>query len=442
MRKTTPTGFPDLLPEKAIKKEKIVSTITDVYRRFGFVPLETPVVEFQDVLIDEQTDFNLFQVSSSRERASGEADPMAMRFDLTVPLSRVVAQYPELVRPFKRYQFGTVFRGERPQKGRYRQFSQLDADIVGSASIFADIEVISMMREVMYALIVPAFTIRVNTRNVLNALPYYANFPTEKLRDVLIVLDKRDKISKSELQELLIKETSVSEASAELLIEFGGISGKPMDVMNSLEKLFGDLPQAVLGLQELRTLAEALETSEHGDSNITFDMSIIRGLAYYTGPVFETTLDDAPELGSVYSGGRYDNLIGKYLGNGQNIPAVGASVGVDRLLAVLEELELRGLTEKTQAGGSIVLVQDDTVLDYAFQIASKVRSQGQLCDLYLGKEKNLGKQFAYAESKNLAQAFIVGEDEQKKSTIIVKNLITREQQEIAFNELTEFLLKS
>ncbi len=280
MRKTTPTGFPDLLPEKAIKKEKIVSTITDVYRRFGFVPLETPVVEFQDVLIDEQTDFNLFQVSSSRERASGEADPMAMRFDLTVPLSRVVAQYPELVRPFKRYQFGTVFRGERPQKGRYRQFSQLDADIVGSASIFADIEVISMMREVMYALMVPAFTIRVNTRNVLNALPYYANFPTEKLRDVLIVLDKRDKISKSELQELLIKETSVSEASAELLIEFGGISGKPMDVMNSLEKLFGDLPQAVLGLQELRTLAEALEDSEHGDSNIIFDMSIIRGLAY------------------------------------------------------------------------------------------------------------------------------------------------------------------
>jgi histidyl-tRNA synthetase len=439
MRKTTPTGFPDILPEKAIKKEKLVNTIIDVYRRFGFVPLETPVVEFQDVLIDEQTDFNLFQVSSSRERASGEADPMAMRFDLTVPLSRVIAQYPDLAKPFKRYQLGTVFRGERPQKGRYRQFSQLDADIVGTASVYADIEIISMMREVMFSLEIPRFTIRVNTRKVLNALPSYAKFPTEKLREVLIILDKRDKISTQELQDLLMQETAVNETTARALITFGGISGKPQDVVTHLEELFGDLPEAVEGLQELRTIAQALASSEHGDSNVIFDMSIIRGLAYYTGPVFETTLDDAPELGSVYSGGRYDELIGKYLGNNQNIAAVGASVGVDRLLAVLEELEQRGLSQKTQAQGSIVLVQDDKVLPYAFQIASKIRSQGHVCDLYLGKEKNLGKQFAYAEAKNFSRAFIVGEDEQNSSTVIVKNLLTRDQNQIALENILDFL---
>ncbi len=435
MKKATPTGFPDVLPEKAQKKERIVQTIVEVYRRFGFVPLETPVVEFQDLLVGEQTDFNLFSVNSSRERQRGEGEPLAMRFDLTVPLSRVVAQYPELPKPFKRYQLGMVFRGERPQKGRYRQFAQLDADIVGSANIFADIEVITMMREVMRALELPKFTIKVNTRNILNALPDYASFDSGLIRPVLTILDKRDKISREELQQLLVTEARVDELAVNKLIEFGNIVGEPTEVVEQLQELFKQVPSAQKGLLELAEIASALATTTWGTDNIVFDMSIIRGLAYYTGPVFETVLDDVPELGSVYSGGRYDELIGKLLDNGQLIPAVGASVGVDRLLAVLEELETRGLVKPSISKGSIVLVQDESVFEYAFAVANKIRSTGAVCDLYLGKDINLSKQFGYAEGKNYELAYIVGERERENKTVMQKNLLTREQREITIDEL-------
>ena len=434
MKKTTPTGFPDILPDKARQKEDIVSKIAEVYRRYGFVPLETPIVEFQDTLVDEQTDFNLFHVHSSKERQSGEAEAIAMRFDLTVPLARVVAQYSELLKPFKRYQLGTVFRGERPQKGRYRQFSQLDADIVGSSSVFADIEIITMMREVMYSLEVSAFTIRVNTRNILNALPVYANFSFDKLRDVLVILDKRDKVSREELATMLKQELSLETETIEKLIVFGEIKGTPQEVLEKLETLFATTSEAKKGLQELYSLSRALDLQENKDKNIIFDMSIIRGLAYYTGLVFETVLDDLPEFGSVYSGGRYDELIGKYLDGKQSVPAVGASVGVDRLLAAFKELEEKGLKQEVPAQGSIVLVQDDAVLEYAFLVATHLRSKGIICDLYLGKDASLGKQFSYAESKRYERAYIVGKNEQEKSTVIVKELITRTQSEISFDD--------
>jgi len=422
----TPSGFRDLLPKEAQQKEDMIQKIISVYRKYGFSPLETPIVEFQSTLVGDVTDFNLFNVNSNRERKKGSAQSMAMRFDLTVPLARVVVQYPELPKPFKRYQLGEVFRGERPQKGRYRQFTQLDADIVGSDSIYADADIILMMYSVMNVLGINNFKIRVNTRKILNALPELVGFSEKILRDVLILLDKRDKVSQEELLNLLLQK-GLSEKQAEQLVDFGNLSGSRTEVLQGLQELFSGIESAQEGLSDLETINEVVSATD--SEKIIFDMSIIRGLAYYTGAVFETVLDDYPQFGSVYSGGRYDNLIEKL--GGPDISAVGASVGVDRLLAVLSEMKS---SNEQKRDGYVVLVQDSSVLSYAFSIAEKIRSLNIECDVYTGS-KNLGSQFGYAESKGYLNAIILGQNELENKSLIVKDLVTRNQKEIPFVDI-------
>jgi histidyl-tRNA synthetase len=285
----TPSGFRDLLPDEARKREYIIEKVREVYSRFGFEPLETPVAEFEEIIVGEKAgDFNLFYLDSNKERQSdGEKESIALRFDLTVPLARVVSQYGNaLPRPFKRYQVGYSFRGERPQKGRFRQFVQFDADVVGAKSIVADTEMISMITEVMKAIGVSQFVVRVNTRTLLNSLPQYIGFAENLLREVLVILDKSEKISKDEFV-LELSRLRISEQAIKKLEEFSGIAGERGGVIESLKAFFGDYQDAMPGILELETIHEGL-SSLGIQTEVVFDMKIIRGLGYYTGPVFET----------------------------------------------------------------------------------------------------------------------------------------------------------
>ncbi len=429
-----PSGFRDLLPQQAYNREKMVRKIIEAYRRFGFLPLETPEIEFVDTLIDDVSDFNLFYVNASKERKGGDEDKaqLGLRFDLTVPLARVVAQYGNaLPTPFKRYQFGNVFRGERPQKGRYRQFAQLDADIVGAQSLIADTEIILMIAVVMHVLGVPGYNVRVNTRTLLNSLPSYAKFDKEMLRDVLIVLDKNDKISKEDMSKEL-SGLGLSEDAVEKLVNFVAIKGTPSNVVEELEKLLGDSEDAKAGLSELKEIAQNLSNSKSDVvENISFDMSVIRGLAYYTGPVFETTLTDLPEFGSICSGGRYDNLVEKFTNN--NMPAVGVSVGVDRLYAGLEEL---GVAQELSIEGSYLVIPLEKEFEsFALSVAGKIRNAGNTAEVYAGKSKPLGKLFDYAQERGVQNVIVVGENEMESKTLIVKSVDGGEEREVSFDEL-------
>lgn len=434
----TPSGFRDMLSAEARQREYMIEKIVAVYKRFGFVPLETPVAEFEDVIVgDKASDFNLFRLDPTRERTSSEEkEEIALRFDLTVPLARVVSQYGnELPRPFKRYQSGFVFRGERPQKGRYRQFMQFDADIVGAKTLASDVEIVSMIVAVMKELHVSEFKVRVNTRTLLNVLPTAFGFPSNILKEVLIVLDKVEKISQkdfiSELQRL-----RVSDSAIQKLVTLSSVFGKPSEVLEKLEAMFEGVSDAQEGIEELRYMATAFEELSI-DSYIDFDMRIIRGFAYYTGPVFETNILNAPEFGSVMSGGRYDNLTERFMN--QSLPAVGVSVGVDRLQTALHEL---GVFSDVILEKKIIVFSVAEEFDvYAISVANKVRiNKNVSVDLYVGGKRDFKDLFSYTESVGAEFLCIIGEEEHKNKTVTIKNNSTREQSSVSFEDVSSLSL--
>ena len=425
----TPSGFRDLLPSEARGRQYIVECITRVYQKFGFLPLETPVAEFENILVSESaSDFNLFRLESTSQRLGGDKEDVALRFDLTVPLARAVSQYGNaLPRPFKRYQAGYVFRGERPQKGRYRQFMQFDADTVGTKNLIADSEMILMITEIMKELQVSDFVVRVNTRTILNVLPQFISFPQNLLKEVLIVLDKAEKISEEDLVQEL-RRLRISEDGIEKIKQFSNIAAKPQEAIKELKKFFDGFEEAEAGILELESIAEYLETFGVQDK-ILFDMKIIRGFAYYTGPVFETNLLSAPEFGSVVSGGRYDNLVERF--TSQSLPAVGVSVGVDRLETALRTI---GVLEKLAYENKIVVFSQNPN-PYTLQVAARLRKNNPSVDVYVGSKNEFRDIFNYAESVQATYVVIIGTEEEKNKTVSIKNIKTREQKSFEFESL-------
>lgn len=420
----TPSGFRDLLPIDAGRREYIISIITNIYKKFGFLPLETPIAEFENILISESNvDFNLFRLESTRERqGEGDKEETALRFDLTVPLARVVSQYGNnLPRPFKRYQSGYVFRGERPQKGRYRQFMQFDADIVGTKNPIADAEMIAMIVGILRGLSVEDFVVRVNTRTLLNTLPQFASFAENLLREVLVILDKAEKISDEELVSSLQK-LRITEAGIKKIQAFSKISGSPRKVISELKNFFDGFEEALTPIQELEQLAQYLEVFGIVDK-VSFDMKIIRGFAYYTGIVFETNLLNAPDFGSVISGGRYDNLVERFMS--QSIPAVGVSVGVDRLESALASLNIS--FENSNNSKVVIFSQSSSCDEYALLVSSRIRLLGFVVDMYVGNKKDIREMFEYAESVEGQYAVIIGTQEVADKQISIKHLASRSQ---------------
>lgn len=405
----TLSGFKDRLPKEAIAKNDLINKITKVFDSFGFVPIETPHLEYAEVLIKQGSDEIQKELYAFKDHGGRD---VALRFDLTVPLARFISQHRHSVGiPFKRYAVGNVFRGERAQKGRYREFTQCDVDFIGSQSIASDSEIIQVIASVMKKLEVGDFTISINHRGVLNGICEYLGIVD--VCNALRIVDKLDKIGiegvKQELAEIGITQ-------AEPLLELVGYSGKGKEFLSSVEHLKGynnTLHQALNELEELEKILSALKME-----CVKFNFSIARGLGYYTGIVYETTLDDLPSIGSVCSGGRYDYLTQTF--SKEELSGVGASVGLDRLLCALEEL---GKIEAQSTRAKVLCAcMDMQFMPYAQKFASSLREIGEIgVEVYPDIAK-LGKQFSYADHKGHCYVAVVGEEEAREEKITLKDM--------------------
>lgn len=419
-------GFRDYLPELMIPRQKMIDKIRQVFESFGFLPLETPALEHSSVL---GTDRDEFKMEVYRFKA-GEQD-VTLRFDLTVPLSRVIAAYPKIVKPFKRYQVGSVWRREKPQAGRYREFMQFDADTVGAASVLADAEIILLMYEAMRALDLENFVIRFNNRKILNGLPEVAGFDKKKAMDAFRILDKLEKIGLQEVIRQLRRPPDnkyddvaigVSDAGTDKIKEFIALSSGG-DLTTKLREFFRGIAIAEEGISECEQIINVLTALAIPERNWKLDLSIARGLGYYTGPVFETTLTDLPEIGSVFSGGRYDELVMRY--TGEKIPATGASIGVDRLVAALEKLGK--IKKETATAWVLVCVMANVFAIEAIQLAQRLRKENIKTEVYLSGSASPREQIIYAAKRGIRFVAILGEDEERCGKIKLRDMVKREE---------------
>lgn len=419
-------GFRDYLPAQMNARLRMIATIRGVYERYGFLPLDTPAQEYRVTLMGygEENTRQIFTFQNPEE------EDVALRFDLTVPLARVVAQYPDIPLPFRRYQVATVWRADKPDPGRFREFTQFDIDSVGTTSMAADVEILCAMYDALRALGLERFTIRFSDRKVLNSLLDFAGIPRERAHGVFRVLDKLEKIGVDGVAAELtsgridvsgdtIPGLGLSRDQVEKVKRFLAIpSGKRKDVLAALKNLFAAVPSSPEALDELVKICDSLEILSIPEENVILDQSIARGLDYYTGPVFEAVLTDAPEFGSVFGGGRYDGLIERFIG--RKIPGVGASIGVDRLFAALQKL---GLVKTPPATAEVIVtVMEPSKLAEYQKLTRELRQAGINTEMYLGDETSLGKQLQYANRQEIPLAVIIGSDEFSTGEVTIKNL--------------------
>jgi histidyl-tRNA synthetase len=361
----------------------------------------------------------------------GDRD-VALRYDLTVPFARVIAQYPELPKPFKRYQVAPVWRADSPQSGRYREFYQFDVDIAGSASTLADSEIVNLISATMENLGISKFNIRLNNRKILNGLIEYAEIDENSAAKVFQLIDKIEKISAEDFKKSLLD--IIDQNQTQKVLEFIKIKGENPEIIAQLKTIFVKIPIGLEGINELEETLKYLEFSGIDLDRIKIDLSIARGLDYYTGIVYETILLDAPEFGSVCSGGRYDELIGLF--TGLDVPAVGVSVGVDRLFTAMEKLELLPkVTSKTQ----VLVTAFPENLDDSLKVATALRKKNIKTEIFLGDKQNLGSELSYADKLQIPVCIITFPDKTKENIYIVKklgeNFGEAEQEETSFENL-------
>ncbi len=423
----TLSGFMELYPQEQLVFDKIKNTIIDTYKSYGFYPLDTPIIEYSDVLLAKaggETEKQIYRFNK------GDND-LSLRFDLTVPLAKYVSMRSnELVFPFKRYQVGKVFRGERPQKGRFREFYQCDIDVIGEneLSLKYDSEMINVIYDIFSKLDIGSFTIKINNRKILNGFFKYLNLDN-KVTDILRIIDKTDKIGidnvKEELSKLDISYDKINE-----IISFMNISGNNDEKLKILKEKYNDNELINTGINEIEEIINDLENRSIPTKNYKIDLSIARGLDYYTGVVYETVLDDYPNIGSVCSGGRYDNLAEFY--TDKKLPGVGVSIGLTRLFSKLLEENLIKIDESSASDIIIVPLCDN--YKYIYEINSMLKNKNisvSICYL----DKGIKQKMKYANKMKNKYIILIGEDEVNKNTIILKNMIDGNQIEIEKNDL-------
>lgn len=432
-----PSGFRDLEPKLALARQRMIKIIDEQYRLIGSVPLETPAVEYEEVLIGAE-DFSkqLYRVvrRGTEEGEEEEKNPLALRFDLTVPLARYLSEHTDTPLPFIRHQLAQVWRGERKQQGRYREFAQFDLDIVGSASLAADAQVIAVMYNTLKALGVEKFVIKFSHRGLLEALFVSLSITSNKWTQIFNILDKLDKLKPAEVADLLVK-AGLQKDQTDSLMKWVVSDGAP-----SLDKKVKESDYHVSlqkALDEVNLLKAYVADLGIPSTHVQFHPSIIRGLGYYTGPVWETVLLDAPEFGSVYSGGRYDNLLSRF-GN-RHVPATGTSIGVDRLFSALQKIGALDLSQGTTQ--VMVTNLDEEFVADELKFVSQLREAKIITEFYLGKDRGLGQQLGYAESKGAKVAVIYGAKEKEQGVVQIKDLAKREQKEIKVSDLVSEVKK-
>ncbi len=425
-------GTRDFLPEQMIKRNYVINIIKRVFEKYGFEPLETPTIELWETLsgkYGEEGDRLTYRFTDRGDREVG------LRYDLTVPMARVVAMYPQIPKPFKRYQIQPVWRADKPQKGRYREFYQCDVDIIGSASMLADAEIVAIIYETLQKLGFSGFKIRINNRKVLSGLTEISGAGIEKEVEICRAIDKFDKIGLEGVQGELEKRGIPADAR-ERILNYLEISGSNQERLNQLEKAFADSEIGLEGLAELRELFGFLKEYEIPDEFLLFDLYLARGLDYYTGPIYETVVEE-PRIGSITGGGRYDRLIGLF--SGQDQPATGTTIGLERIITVMEELNMfpENLRTSVQV---LVTVFDRDSLPYSIKIARTLRDAGINTDLYTGKSKLRG-QFGLANDKGIPLVLIAGPDEIQNRLVNIKDMRSGAQQQVDLAEMVNAVRK-
>lgn len=406
-------GFRDFLPSQQIQRDTLQEKITNVYRSFGFVPIDTPVLEYTEILLRKsngETEKQVFRFEDNGGR------DVAMRFDLTVPFARYTAEhFSELYMPFKRYHIAKVWRGEKPQAGRYREFVQCDIDTVGSDSAVCDFEILNVMKAALNEIGVDKITIHVNHRGIFNRFLNKLGV-LEKSEDILRSVDKLAKVGQEEVLKELIEYTG-EESKAKEIIKYISSSGSFLEILSVLEEMAGGPDTDTQRMKDIYSmmLASGIE------STYVLDPSITRGLDYYTGVVYETFLNDLPSIGSVCSGGRYDNLAGLYMK--EKVPGVGASIGLDRLIAGLEQL---GMTEKKGSYlDAEIFCQDASDFASYQKVASELRKMGVKVEVF-PEAKKMNQQYNVTEAKCISWGILMNKEEIANGTFTLKNLKTRE----------------
>lgn len=426
-------GFRDFLPNLMIPREKLMETARSVYRRYGFVPIDTPALELLEVLTgkgSEETDRQMYHFTDAGGRQVG------MRFDLTVPFARFAAQHiGQLGTPFKRYHIAPVWRGETPQAGRFREFVQCDFDTIGTTGVVSDIETALVIHELMQTIGISQFQIRINNRQVLTAFLQQMGLENSST-SVLRALDKFEKIGGDKVRQELEQAGLTTEQSNGVL-KLAATQGSTEEVLSQLSQLVGSSELGEEGIQRLKDIASALVAAGVSTDNFRLDVSIARGLDYYTGVVFETTLCELPSIGSVCSGGRYDNLAGLY--TKQHLPGIGASLGLDRLLAALEKLGR--IPAHSSTADVFIALFDPSRLDDYFRLATIVRNAGYSAEIY-PEGKKLAQQLKYADQRGFRVALIAGSDELDKGTVQIKDLQNKISTEVAWRDNAETLSDS
>ena len=436
-------GFQDLLPSDLIPRKAIVQAIERVFERYGFQPIETPAVEHFDVLLGaggEETNKELFRLESP------EGEPAALRFDLTVPFARLLAQYPDRLKvPFRRYAIGPVWRGDKPGPGRFRQFTQFDVDAAGSESVAVDAEIVSIMCEVMRAAGAKPFAVLVNNRKLVDALLEGCGVvEPARQKHVLRVVDKLNKVGldnvRLELADGRVDESGdpipgvrLPQDTIERILAFLAVKAPTrLATVDAVAAVLPETEAAAVALTEMRELAASLDALGVAEDEARFAPSLARGLDYYTGPVFETILPESPEFGSVMGGGRYNQLVARFLD--KPIPCTGMSVGLDRLMAALSHLGIVPASKTTVQ--ALIVTMGKVPASETLRLAAELREAGIRTEAFFGPKMNLKTQLAHADRYEVPVAVILGEDELANGVVAVKDLLAgkRQREEIADHE--------
>lgn len=433
---TEPTilsGFLELLPREQMMMTHMMDTIKNTFESYGFIPLDTPVLEKAEILLAKSGGETAKQVYRF---SRGDSD-IAMRFDLTVPLARYVAQhYGDLTFPFRRYHIGKVYRGEKPQKGRFREFYQCDIDIVGNGTlgIINDAEIVSVIFSTFKALNIGKFKIMINNRKLLNGC--FAHLRIRDHVEALRIIDKIDKIGRENVKRELA-EIGIAAEPAEALLDFIGISGSIQEILAQLKSKNISNAAYTQGLAELEAVCGNIKALGVDEQYFTISLKIARGLDYYTGTVYETLLTDYPQLGSICSGGRYDELASNY--TRQSLPGVGISIGLSRLFYQLNEVGAISCDGACTPTEILFIPMEDTV-SYTLEKATAFRNAGYRVEVYLNEGK-LSKKLTYANKLGIPYVIIVGSEEREKGILRIKNMATGEQTELSSPEEVKSIVK-
>ena len=413
-------GMRDHLPKAMILRQFIVATLSAVFERHGFEPMQTPIVEYAETLEgkigDDEKLIYRFEDHGGRK--------IALRYDQTVSLARVVAQYPnELVLPFRRYAVGQSYRGERPARGRYREFWQVDLDIVGSASPLADAEVIAVLTEALQALGFTGFRTLINHRDILSSIARNAGLDDATAAGVYRAVDKLDKIGADGVRDELVKQ-GVDASAAAMILDTVQLSGAPEDILSELTSRLSADERALVAIENLRQIARYLDAMGVAPERYVIAPQLARGLSYYTGAVFETVVENPP-MGSILGGGRYDEMIGHFAGRA--VPTVGMAFGLERLHDVMDEL---GMGPHAAVAEAFVTIFSPELAPTSLALAAELRAAGVNVEIALDPHEKLGKQFKHADRRDIPLALVIGPDEQAKGEVVVRDMRTGEQRNL------------